>query len=382
MVGKRRERCVGRALGSVALLLALLTGDALAQGVGVGTRVGMSDGETLTVTGGSLVLGELITDGTTTIRFGPDTPDGRVWVWLLDGGKGVAGTLVIDGSGGDGGDALGDSWSGQTVNLAEDGEPGRSITLCIVFLEGEIELMERIADGQGVVPGRLRIVSRGGNGGHGTLRYSHNNAELRNGANGGAGGNVRLRLLMWKAEGDSEWSRSREIETGGLQAWSQRFGVDVDSSGGAAGQGTARVNVGRQRPLWLAAGRNGVDGDDGRIELEIATLSSAQTRALRVLSEQAAALRAGLRQLGIGDSAAAPSERARRDACDTAAKIFARLLSPQYRGLDEWFDSMALEDRARIEDELAGAFAEYGNLYLYARRSVGNFITRCRAQLP
>ena len=141
-------------------------------------------------------------------------------MWLLDGGRQVAGTLVVDGS-----------------------VAGQAITVGLVFSEGELGLVERIAGGRGVVPGTLRIV--------------------------GGDGPVRIRLLIGNssATSGSQWPMLRDIGSDEWDEWSERLRVGVEFGRGNSG---ASLEMARMADRDLESVRRFLDagsdnGDPNRL---------------------------------------------------------------------------------------------------------------------
>ena len=204
---------------------------------------------------GALVIGELISSGTTTIKFVPPAGD-EILVWLRDGASSVSGTLVIDGSGENGQD--------NTHRKGISGGPGQSgkpITVTLFYLDGGYILAERIADGEGLLDGQLKIVSRGGNGGDaGKLVFDTHyvtipirigrparlpvprNVKIPSGGVGGSGGRVRLRVLLEKDAvfGGQDWYGEREILAKDWSPIGKKLGVEIDVAPGSAGKGAEK----------------------------------------------------------------------------------------------------------------------------------------------
>lgn len=234
-----------RVVGVLLALLVVSTGKAVSQGrrfdaAEVGEELRLGDGEIIEVRGTHFIFNKLIVEGTSTIKlvtgwFGYSEP---TYFWLLDGGANVTGTLVIDGSG---------SNAGWTPQL---GQAGRSITIALASPGDDSGLLERIAGGRGMVPGRLLIRSGGGAGT--SAEFVPPGGDMFRlgiwGTDGGNGGNVRLQLVVGESlAATAEWER--EIADGTLgRSWTQRLGVEVDVAGGNGVYG--------QR----ASGANGVDG--------------------------------------------------------------------------------------------------------------------------
>ena len=210
-------------------------------------RVRMGDGATLELVregeGATVFIGAISAGGTATIRLearnGRDEP---FHLWLLDGGRGIVGTLHIDGSGRNGGN------SGQRGGNGGSGEAGVPMVVNLVFSEGGYGVAQLIADGRPLVPGRLDLVSIGGNGGRPgpaydprtwwerNIRDIGKGYRLRSGrrGNGGNGGDVRVRVL-WTGESalDDDRYGEREVAAESWPAVGERLGVGVSVAPGS-----------------------------------------------------------------------------------------------------------------------------------------------------
>lgn len=215
----------------------------------------MDDGAVLLLTedrhrAATIVIESMTARGTTTIKVDANNDrEGPRHLWLLDGGQGVLGTLVVDVSGRHGAN------SGQRAGNGGTGQSGAPIVVNLVFAEGGYAVADRIAEGDPLLPGRLRVVSRGGRGGEPGPSYDPRSRferllprpggyRLRSGrhGSGGNGGDVRLRLL-WAEESVLQGQYGeREVGSGDWARIADRLGVEIDV---APGSGPGEPKSGR-----------------------------------------------------------------------------------------------------------------------------------------
>ena len=238
-------------------------------------RVRMEDGATLKLVregeGATVLIGAISVGGTATIRM--EAHNGReepFHLWLLDGGRGIVGTLRIDGSGRHGGN------SGQRGGNGGSGEAGLPMVVNLVFSEGGYGVAQLIAEGRPLVPGRLELVSIGGNGGSPGPAYDPRTwweryvrdfgkgYRLRSGikGSGGNGGDVRVRVLWTGEPGLDDGYREREVAAERWPAVGERLGVGVSVAAGSGAGEPGEGQITLEIACWTGRSEE-AKGEDG-----------------------------------------------------------------------------------------------------------------------
>ena len=266
--------------------------------------VELNDGAVIELADGHTVIetARLSTVGTSSIRSDKSrlgTEKNALELVVLDT-AGMAGTLVIDGSGVGG--QPGAPNGGGVGGAGQRGEDGMTVDVTLVHRAGLVDFIERFLDGRGFAEGRLKVISRGGGGGRGgsggggTESWSEHVGGQRgpgfwrrhegtaghaggNGGDGGNGGAVSVRFVMLpgaesagadlfglnEAE-SSEPGRRRRIDGKDFPAvsalYGEGLGLEVDLAPGSGGDPGATGRFGSAR------GQAGGDGNDGSVTVE------------------------------------------------------------------------------------------------------------------
>lgn len=227
-----------------------------------------------------------------------------------------------------------------------------------------------------------------------------------------------------RAGGDASGSPNAggmgENEKVDWRSFGQRFGIEVDVGGG---DGTSAGNEGsltlELAPVEWAARTGSIDRDRdvasggfGEVDRYLGLGRQERRVVLGLVAEQSAAIRNNLEQLGIvagGGSQQVGPHFAQplivvpgSDVCDAAprslrelerltedlhAKINARMeaissTGPRARLAAGGAGAILPERDIRTREQWGRFLREQGELYLSARRSIGNLVTRCGAQAP